>query len=666
MAEVKIKVGLDTGNTENTLNGIKRSIKDLRSQALSIGEGGKGFKELTQQANELQDKLDDLKDSSKSLQGTGIEKLNSSFGLLTDSFKNADFGKAKTAFKGLGSAMSAIPIFLILEGIQFIVEKFEIFGQITQVLTDLIYKFTDALGFTSHAAEEKAKAIVEANEKEKKGIEERYNAEIKLAQAAGQEVSHIEQLKLEELENSTKTQLAALQILGIEKGKLNKEETKQYEELQTQLLQLSTDRRAKELEEEKKFNEQRQAYSNLQAGVAETLAMAKMSEREKEVYNIRKQAQARLEELDKKEVFNYQATGAAIEAQLKSNAETRKQIEEIARLEISKVNKKYYVERISDKVKFDTTMQAADEEQADRELAALNKSESDKKEAKEKADADKLNASAMAYEAEEKLYKDALAKQKAADEAAFQARVSNVQKYTSAISSALNSVIGVFQAVADLNKQQAEQDTKERQDKLDADLSNLETAKEAELAKEGLTQEQKAAINFKFAQQEYELKLLEYNRTTEVKKKAFEQDKKLRIAQTVISTITGVVSAVTGMIQAVPGPVGIVLGALAGAAVAAMGAIQVAQISKQKFDAGSPPAAPTLQAPNASNAMGTGNAAQQGPDLYAIEGDTDNGIGGSGQRRGRSSDEPIKAYVVSQEMTASQNKDAVIQRRSSF
>lgn len=94
--------------------------------------------------------------------------------------------------------------------------------------------------------------------------------------------------------------------------------------------------------------------------------------------------------------------------------------------------------------------------------------------------------------------------------------------------------------------------------------------------------------------QEYELKLQEYNKNTEVKKKAFEQDKKLKIAQTIISTITGVVSAVTGMISAVPGPVGIVLGALAGVAVAVMGAVQVAAISKQKFDAGTPPAAPKL------------------------------------------------------------------------
>lgn len=665
MAEVKIKVGLDTGNTENTLSSIKRSIKDLRSQALAIGEGGKGFKELTQQANELQDKLDDLKDSSKSLQGTGIEKLTSSFGLLTDSFKNADFGKAKTAFTGLGSAMKAIPIFLIIEGVQLIVQKFEIFGQITQVLVDLIYKFTDALGFTSHAAEEKAKSIVDSSEKEKKAIQDRYDAEIKLAKAAGDETAHLEEEKLRLLEESTKTQIAALQILGHEKGKLNKEETKQYEELQSQLLQLSSDRRAKELEEEKKFREQYAKYTDFQESVAEELAVAKMTDRQREIYNVRKQAQTRLEELDKTEVFNYQATGAAITAQLEKNAETRKQIIELRNIKIADINKKYAEKTISDSAKFNTALVADDEATHEAELAALNKIEEDKKEVKAKANADKLNQSAMAYQAEEKLQKESLAIMKAREEAAIKERIAKVNQYVQGVGQALNSIAGVFSALNDLQKQQAEQDTKERQEKLDADLTNLETAKEAELAKEGLTQEQKAAINFKFAQQEYELKLLEYNRTTEVKKKAFEQDKKLRIAQTVISTITGVVSAVTGMIQAVPGPVGIVLGALAGAAVAAMGAIQVAQISKQKFDAGSPPAAPTLQAPNASNAMGTGNAAQQGPDLYAIEGDTNTGSG-SGFRKGRSSDEPIKAYVVSQEMTASQNKDAVIQRRSSF
>ncbi len=118
------------------------------------------------------------------------------------------------------------------------------------------------------------------------------------------------------------------------------------------------------------------------------------------------------------------------------------------------------------------------------------------------------------------------------------------------------------------------------------------------------------------------------------------------------------------MISAVPGPVGIVLGALAGVAVAAMGAIQVAAISKQKFDAGTPPAAPTIQPPSNSSSSEMSGGSQQGPTLYGVGGgDTNTGSGGQGFRQ---SQQPIKAYVVSQEVTSSQNMNGVIERRSSF
>ncbi len=259
-----------------------------------------------------------------------------------------------------------------------------------------------------------------------------------------------------------------------------------------------------------------------------------------------------------------------------------------------------------------------------------------------------------------------------ADEAlvdeAFKKKLDNINKYTQAIGSALNSVVGAFQAYQDLQKQEQDQDTKERQEALDTQLTALSDTRDKELAKEGLTNDQKIAINNKYAQQEYQLKLLEYNRNTEVKKKAFEQDKKLKIAQTVISTITGAVAALTSSIQAYGIPYGAIIGALAAAAVTATGAIQIAAINKQKFDAGTPPAAPKIQAPNTSDGGGSGssNRAQQGPDLYAINGDTNTGQGGSGKRTSNSNNEPIRAYVVTEDISASQNKNAVIERRSSF
>jgi len=152
---------------------------------------------------------------------------------------------------------------------------------------------------------------------------------------------------------------------------------------------------------------------------------------------------------------------------------------------------------------------------------------------------------------------------------AFKKKIEKINKYTQAIGGALNSVMGVFKAISDLQKQEAEQDSKERQEKLEADLSALSEAKDLELAKEGLTQDEKIKIQEKYAQQEYELKLAAYNADTAIKKKAFEQDKKMKIAQTVITTITGAMSALTGMISSIPGPVGIILGALSAAAVVA-------------------------------------------------------------------------------------------------
>ena len=70
-------------------------------------------------------KIGDLKDSTKSLQGSGVEKSAQSFRLLGDGFKNLDLDKIKIGFQGLGAAMKAIPIFLIVEGITYLIRNFD-------------------------------------------------------------------------------------------------------------------------------------------------------------------------------------------------------------------------------------------------------------------------------------------------------------------------------------------------------------------------------------------------------------------------------------------------------------------------------------------------------------------------------------------------------------
>jgi len=381
------------------------------------------------------------------------------------------------------------------------------------------------------------------------------------------------------------------------------------------------------------------------------------------------------------------------------NAELRKDVEDDNRLKISDINYKWDKLEKEANDKKNAEIAAADQAAYDYLGTLIINSSDDEAEKIAAANAKKLALSLEYYAAQEKLRLEAEAKRKKeiadvekvledslvaafdrmntaagdlgssivsnlgsafkvmSDEAA-----TNVEKVTAGLN-ALGSILG---AVAEYNSQVAEEKVAQNEKELEDTISNLDAQKEAELSKEGLTADQKIEIENKYAQQKYALDLAEYNNNTAIKKKAFEQDKKLKIAQAVISTITGVISAVTGMIAAVPGPVGIVLGVVAGAAVAAMGAIQIAQIQKQKFDAGSPPAPPTLQVPSGQGGGAMEGGAQQGPQLYTA-GAGDTGItGGQGFRAAGPPPPPQKVYVVSQEVTSSQNMDAVIERRSSF
>ena len=702
MADIKINVKTDGGEeTLNTLSGIRKQIKDLKSQALEIGEGSKGFKELTQQANELQDKLDDLKDSSKSLQGTGIEKLQYSFGLLTDSFKNADFGKAKIAFQGLGSAMKAIPIFLIVEGIQYLIENFEelskgsgflgkafrAIGDIIQYVIDLVYKFTDAIGLTNSAMDKQAESMVKNAEKAKTAIEDQtlaYDQQIAAAKASGKNAVDLEIAKQKYIIETNKA-LVEQTIAYVSQGGILTEEQKKLLTEQLKSIKAASEK-----------------IQVIEAGVTKTNKDNTIKSAE-EIADLKIALE---DDLRKKELLIQEKKFKENLKKAHGNAEALRLVHEQNNLAISNINAKY--DKIeADRLKADLDAQEDEEEAASEYLANLDAQAAAAKqevldyevEQKKKAEAEKLNASLERYRDEIKAEE---LKNKRINEASkiftdsivggFERLGGNAGKLGSAIvqnlgnafqvindksastiekvSAGLNALGSILAAAAEYQNKVAEEKVKQNEEDTDNLLSNLEAQRDAELSNEQLTSEQKDAIQAKYAQKEYELKLLEYNRNTEVKKKAFEQDKKLRIAQAVISTITGVVSAVTGMIQAVPGPVGIVLGALAGAAVAAMGAIQVAQISKQKFDAGSPPQAPSLQPPSAAGAGGNveGSGSRQGPKLYGIGGgDYNTGLasqegGGQGFRQAQ----PIKAYVVSQEVTSSQNMNATIERRSSF
>lgn len=74
----------------------------------------------------IKDKLEDLGEAANTVKGSKVERLTSSFQLLGQGLASFDTDKIKTGFKGLGAAMSAIPIFLLIEGIKLLIENFDV------------------------------------------------------------------------------------------------------------------------------------------------------------------------------------------------------------------------------------------------------------------------------------------------------------------------------------------------------------------------------------------------------------------------------------------------------------------------------------------------------------------------------------------------------------
>lgn len=150
MATEKEVISIEVAGSDS-IDKAKVSVAQLRNelkaaQSAALNGDGKAAKRVA----ELKDRMEDLKDETRSLQGSGIEKLKSSFGLLTDGFKNFDGDKISTAFKGIGGAMKAIPILLIVEGIRYLIENFDELSKGSGTLATILRGVGDAISYVTN------------------------------------------------------------------------------------------------------------------------------------------------------------------------------------------------------------------------------------------------------------------------------------------------------------------------------------------------------------------------------------------------------------------------------------------------------------------------------------------------------------------------------------
>lgn len=121
-----------------TMQDLKKAIKDANNELLQAGEvGTQSYAQAQKKVADLKDRLGDLGDAAK-VQGTAVERLGASTGLLKEGFTNLDLDKIKLGFQGLGSAMKAIPIFLIVEGVRLLIENFDKVVEFTQKLFNIV------------------------------------------------------------------------------------------------------------------------------------------------------------------------------------------------------------------------------------------------------------------------------------------------------------------------------------------------------------------------------------------------------------------------------------------------------------------------------------------------------------------------------------------------
>ena len=197
MATEKIGIEVEVKGAEKSISSfkdLKTAIKAAKDEQIAMtskfGENSIEATKAGQKLAGLKDKVEDLNDSTKSLKGSGVEKLTSSFRLLGEGIGTFDFDKVKTGFKGIGSAMSAIPIFLVIEGLKLLWDNFdkvkEVVGKLIPALKETVSIKNElnnaSLEGAKNAAIEKNNldTLYQASTDQTKSLEERKKAQIAL------------------------------------------------------------------------------------------------------------------------------------------------------------------------------------------------------------------------------------------------------------------------------------------------------------------------------------------------------------------------------------------------------------------------------------------------------------------------------------------------------
>jgi len=107
--QIKIDAAVESANAAKSLGQLKKSLIEIQTLQAEIGDtSGANFDKLASASTaasaklaETRDRIGDIQDKTRTLEGTPVERLTGSFGLLRESIMNLDFDKAKIGVEGL-------------------------------------------------------------------------------------------------------------------------------------------------------------------------------------------------------------------------------------------------------------------------------------------------------------------------------------------------------------------------------------------------------------------------------------------------------------------------------------------------------------------------------------------------------------------------------------
>ena len=227
MATEKIGIEVEVKGAEKSISSfkdLKTAIKAAKDEQIAMtekfgatsAEAVKAGKKL----GELKDKVEDLNDSTKSLKGSGVEKLTSSFRLLGEGLGTFDFDKIKLGFKGVGAAMGAIPIFLLIEGLKYLYDNFDKVIELYDDLTGATKEQTKSIEELNTAMEKQKNLTNEIIEKNQSYINNQITLDKNIEKIKDLEAKGVDNLK--EI-NKLKKESIELEIQNLRVIKISQE-----------------------------------------------------------------------------------------------------------------------------------------------------------------------------------------------------------------------------------------------------------------------------------------------------------------------------------------------------------------------------------------------------------------------------------------------------------